>query len=64
MTSAIKYCVLWGTFYVPGVLVLIGALALGYDFYEVRDFVGVVGIILGVFSVLVTGITIFGEKRK
>lgn len=36
------------SFYIPGVLLLLGAVALGYTLEEVRDQIAVLGILLGV----------------
>lgn len=47
MRIDLRYAIVVAGFYVPGLMVLIGAWLLGYSTAEVRDFVGGIGVILG-----------------
>ena len=47
MRIDLRYPIVVAGFYVPGLMVLIGAWLLGYSTAEVRDFVAIAGLILG-----------------
>jgi len=52
MRIDLRYIIVVGVFYAPGVLMLIGALALGYSLAEVRDVIATVGAVAGLAGVV------------
>ena len=52
MRIDLRYIIVIGVFYAPGVLMLIGALALGYSLAEVRDVIATVGGFTGLSGVV------------
>lgn len=52
MRIDLRYIIVIGVFYAPGVLMLIGALALGYSLAEVRDVIAAVGGFVGLAGVV------------
>lgn len=55
----LRYVLLVVAFYAPGALMLIGAWVLGYSTVEVREFVGVFGMLCGLFTAPVVSALLF-----
>lgn len=54
MRIDLRYPIVIAAFYAPGLMLLIGAWLLGYSTVEVRDFVAIMGFILGLFTLAAT----------
>lgn len=57
----LRYVLIIVAFYAPGALTLIGAWMLGYSTVEVREFVGVLGLLCGFFAASAIGILLFTD---
>ena len=59
MRIDLRYTIVVGVFYAPGVLMLIGALALGYSLAEVREVVAVMGTAFGAIASFLAALGLF-----
>jgi len=63
MTIDLRYILPLIAFYVPGLLILIGAWALGYTTEEARDAVAVMGGISGAMALIFCAAFLFSERK-
>jgi hypothetical protein len=59
MRIDLRYIIVIGVFYAPGVLMLIGALAIGYSLAEVREVVAAMGATFGGTASFLTALGLF-----
>lgn len=64
MRIDLRYPIVVASFYAPGVMMLIGAWALGYTMSEVRDVIAVGGAMGGVATSLVCIAILFSFDKK
>ncbi len=62
MTIDLRYVLPFVAFYVPGAMLAFGAWLLGYQWHEARDFVAVMGALLGIAG-MGAGFAIAVESR-
>lgn len=61
MKIDLRYPIVFGVFYLPGLMMLIGALALGFHIEDVREGIGIVGGMIGFMASVALGILLFVE---
>lgn len=59
----LRYVIVLGVFYVPGLLILIGAWLLGYSTAEAREFVAIMGVSAGIVASGVTALGLFVDPE-
>ena len=59
----LRYLIVVGAFYAPGLAMLIGAWMLGYATLQVREVVATIGLILGFTATVFTVVALFADGQ-